>query len=296
MVGISIIGGLTPFCAAQEKDYEVNIKTGEELFDYKKLKEFEQVKYQIKPNKNKNKYNNIKSKKTPFILSKSLNRISKVNYDIETQQGNVIVNISYLNKTQLNESLDIFKKMYKDYPKYINPYFKLVEHPTNKDKIGLATVCSSTIDGILINNGILCTPQYGGLLELGKPPLFIEMISYNGSSIDPHKIFIFKNLFNISKKQGPKKILASIKEVPYIARPNSEEILNKITEQHFSVLKIGKPRELVYNAKVDNYNFGIVAGSGLNSIAAIKENEIEIEVKAIESIMPLEDMDLIFHQ
>jgi repressor of nif and glnA expression len=62
------------------------------------------------------------------------------------------------------------------------------------------------------------------------------------------------------------------------------------------VLKIGKPRELVYNAKVDNYNFGIVAGSGLNSIAAIKENGINIDVKSEETVMPIEDMDLIFEQ
>lgn len=62
------------------------------------------------------------------------------------------------------------------------------------------------------------------------------------------------------------------------------------------MLKIGKPRELVYNAKVDNYNFGIVAGSGLNSIAAIKENGINIDVKSVETVMPIEDMDLIFEQ
>ena len=62
------------------------------------------------------------------------------------------------------------------------------------------------------------------------------------------------------------------------------------------MLKIGKPRELVYNAKVDNYNFGIVAGSGLNSIAVIKENGINIDVKSEETVMPIEDMDLIFEQ
>ena len=59
----------------------------------------------------------------------------------------------------------------------------------------------------------------------------------------------------------------------------------------FSIYKIGKPRELIYNAKVDNYNFGIVAGSGLNAIGAIKEKGIEIEVKAIEKLMPFEKMD-----
>ena len=59
----------------------------------------------------------------------------------------------------------------------------------------------------------------------------------------------------------------------------------------FSVYKIGKPRELTYNAKVENYNFGIVTGSGLNTIAAIKENGIKIDVKADTQLIPFEDME-----
>ncbi len=290
MVGIAIIGGITPFCAAQEMNYKIDIKTGEEFLNYSRLKEFESVKYTIKPAKK------IESKRTPFIFTKSLNRMNQVDYDVETNTGNIVANISYLNKEDLEDGLKILKKSQKKLPKFINPYFKVIEHPNNNSKIGLATVCSSTIDGILIKNGIMSTPQYGGLLELGKPPLFVEMISYNGSSIDPHKIFIFKDLVRINNRKGPKKVLASIKEVPYIARTDSEEILNKISENGFSILKIGKPRELVYNAKVDNYNFGIVAGSGLNSIAAIKEKGINIEAKAVETLLPIEDMDLIYKQ
>ncbi|WP_297983747.1 DUF128 domain-containing protein [uncultured Methanobrevibacter sp.] len=288
MIGITIIGGITPFCAAQEMDYNVDIKTGEEFINYNKLSKMESSKHKIRPAKK------IDYKKTPFIFTKTLNRMNKVNYDIETNTGDVVANISHIHRDDLEDSIKIMKKAYKKLPKFINPYFKTIEYPYNKNKIGIATVCSSTIDGILIKNGIMSTPQYGGLLELGKPPLFIEMISYNGSSIDPHKIFIFKDLVNINKKKGPKKVLASIKEVPYIARTHSEEILEKIVENEFSILKIGKPRELVYNAKVDNYNFGIVAGSGLNSIAAIKEKGINIKVKANESLLAIEEMDLIY--
>ena len=36
---------------------------------------------------------------------------------------------------------------------------------------------------------------------------------------------------------------------------------------------------------------GVVAGSGLNSIGAIKEKGIDIEVKAIETLIPFEKMD-----
>ena len=290
MVGISIIGGITPFCAAQEMDYKVDIKTGEEFIDYNKLKELESSKHKIKKAKK------VEYKKTPFILTKSLNRMNQVDYDIETNEGNIVANISYLDRLDLDDALTIMKRTYKNLPKYMNPLFNIVDHPSDESKVGIATVCSLSIDGILINNGIMSTPRYGGLLELGKPPLFVEMISYDGSSIDPHKIFIFKNLTQISKRKNPKKILASIKEVPYIARPECKAILDKINENGFPIFKVGKPRELVYNAKVDNYNFGIVTGSGLNSIAAIKEKGIAIEAKAVETILPIEDMSLIYEQ
>jgi repressor of nif and glnA expression len=157
--------------------------------------------------------------------------------------------------------------------------------------VGIATICSLSIDGLLINNGIMSNPKYGGLLELTEPPLFIELISYNGSTVDPHKIFIAKNMTSISGNFGPNKILASFKEIPYIAREYAVDLLDTLDKIGFSIYKIGKPREVTYNAKAENYNFGVVAGSGLNSIAAVRERGVDIHVKAIEQLMPFENMD-----
>ena len=58
----------------------------------------------------------------------------------------------------------------------------------------------------------------GGLLELTEPPLFIDLISYNGSTEDPHQIFLAKKMTSITGTIGPNKILASFKEVPHISR------------------------------------------------------------------------------
>ena len=96
---------------------------------------------------------------------------------------------------------------------------------------------------------------------------------------------------SISKNQGTKKILTSFKEIPYVSRDYAVHLLEILNNIGFSIYKIGKPREVTYNAKADNYNFGIVCGSGLNTISAIKENGIDIEVKAIEKLLPFEDME-----
>ena len=286
MVGIAIIGGITPFCAVQEENQHIDIKIAEEIRDFQTLSpltstvrhSLKEVKHDIQP-------------KIPFLLSKTWNLIQQVNFDVEKRKGDIISNVSYINSDDLDSALNIMEETYNSNPKYINPYYKLIEHPSDEDKIGIGTICSLSIDGILIDNGIMSNPKYGGLLELTEPPLFIDLISYNGSTEDPHKIFLAKNMTSITRNIGPNKILASFKEIPYISRDYSVYLLDILSNIGFSIYKIGKPRELAYNAKADNYNFGVVTGSGLNSIGAIKEKGIDIEVKAIEKLLPFEKMD-----
>ena len=286
MVGLAIIGGVTPFCALQELGYDIDIKIGEELENFDKLKPITRnINYELKEHKKINESN------IPFILSKSWNLIQQVSLDVEKECGDIIANISYIKKAELEDALKIMEECYKSNKKYLSPHFQIVSHPEDDEKIGIATICSLSVDGLLIKNGIKSTPKYGGLLELTEPPLFIDLISYNGSSIDPHKIFIAKDMTSITIDNGIKRLLASIKEIPYVARDYSVYFLDKLEKLELPIYKIGKPRELTYNAKADNYNFGLVTGSGLNIIAAIKEKGIDIEVKAATRLMPFEKMD-----
>ena len=54
---------------------------------------------------------------------------------------------------------------------------------------------------------------------------------------------------------------------------------------------MGKPSELVYNAKVERYHVGIVTPGGLNPIAALKEHGMDVEPKAVETLMNVSDME-----
>ena len=286
MVGIAIIGGITPFCAIKEMGERIDIKIAEEIRDFATLSPIT-----TKIHSPLQSPTAQKVPKIPFILSNSWNLIQQVDFDIEKQKGNIIANVSYLNKDNLDDAMEIMEEAYNNNPKYINPYYKIIPHPENDEKAGIATICSLSIDGILIKNGIMSNPKFSGLLELTEPPLFIDMISYNGTTLDPHKIFLSKDMTSISNPDGPNKILASVKEIPYITRDHAVEILNILNNIGFSIYKIGKPRELVYNSKVDNYNFGVITGGGLNSIGAIKEQGIDLEIKAVEKLVKFEKMD-----
>ena len=286
MVGMAIIGGITPFCAVKEMGGDIDLKIAEKLQDFNSLKPLTSRMFSpLKPPANQN------PEKISLVLSKSLNLIQQVNFDVEKQKGDIIANISYVNRDNIDRALSIMEDTYNSNPKFINPYYKLVDHPENDYMVGIATICSLSIDGILINNGIMSNPTYSGLLELTEPPLFIDLISYNGTTLDPHKIFLSKNMTSITGGDGPSKILASVKEIPYVARDYAVELLEILNNIGFSIYKIGKPREFVYNSKVENYNFGVITGGGLNSIGAVKESGVPIQVKALEKLMPFEKME-----
>ncbi len=286
MVGIAVIGGISPLCAAKEAGYDVDIKMAENTVEFSEMERVATPKNVIK------KTGTEQGEKVKFLLSKAWNLIHQVDFDPESLKGQVIVNVSYLKDEDLEEGLKIFDKIMASRPEYCtSKYFQIIPGPDGKK--GLATVCSLTIDGILTKNGIASTPQYGGILETeGKSPRFIELTAYNGSSLDPHEIYLSKGLTSVNKslKKGG-RILASLREIPYVARPETLDVLDETEEAGFSILKVGKPSELVYNAKVDRYHVGIVAPGGLNPIAAIKEAGISIEAKAVEMLMDINKME-----
>ncbi|RAP52880.1 MAG: hypothetical protein BZ138_02140 [Methanosphaera sp. rholeuAM270] len=284
MVGIVIIGGVAPLCAAQESGYDLNIKLADSFAEYSKMYsansniELPLRECTRKPEKN-----------VSFVLTKIYNLISNVDYDVESATGNVISNISYVERDMLDESLEILNTLYKNNPEYCmgNKYSILGEED---GKVAIATICGLTIDGILTMNGINSSPIYSGILDIyNNNRRFIELVSYKGSSVDPHEIFIKKNMHDIlGSVDNVGKILASVHTVPYVSRDATKDILDKIEKSGFRVLKLGQTKEYMYNAKIEKYNFGYVVAGGLNSIAAIKEKGIPVEVKSIEKIMDYE--------
>lgn len=281
MTGIAIIGGVTPLCAAQEAGYDLSVKLADSYSEYSKMvSSSHEMKTPLKPATTKNNH------QISFILNKISNLISQVNFDEETCEGEVITNISYINREYLDESLEILNKVYKSKPEYcIGNRYSIIDYPDNK--VGLGTICSLTVDGILINKGITVTPGYSGVLDVyGNNRRFIELISYMGSSIDPHEIFLKKNMEDIlGSLNNSGKILASVHSIPYIARDKTISVLESLKESGFEVLKLGKPNEYMYNARIEKYNFGFVLSGGLNPIAAIKEKDIPVDIKSIETIV-----------
>jgi repressor of nif and glnA expression len=287
MVGIAVTGGIAPLCAAKEAGFAVNIKLAENNVEFKQMENFIDSRSILKITGPE------KADKVKFLLSKTWNLIYQVDFDIETHSGNVITNISYINKQELDDALDIFEEVMKLGPKFCTSKYFATVPGKDKNKVGIATVCSLTIDGILTKHGVSTTPQYGGILETNaKEPRFIELTAYNGSSLDPHEIYIAKSMTSVNEAiKGGGRVLASLREIPYVSRQDAVDVLEEVQDAGFSILKVGKPSELVYNAKVERYHVGIVAPGGLNPIAALKEHGMDVEPKAVETMMKVSDME-----
>ena len=287
MVGIAVIGGISPLCAAKEAGFQVNIKLAENTVEFSTMKSITQPQPILKTTGPET------TAKVKFFLSKAWNLIYKVDFDLETHQGKVITNISHVKTEDLEDALNIFSQVMNSKPEYsISKYYQTIPH-LEEGKTSIVTVCSLTIDGILNKNSIPAAPQYGGILETDiKTPRFIELTAYSGSSLDPHEIYLSKGMTSVLDALKTKgRILASLKEIPYIARPDALDILKKIEEAGFSILKVGKPSEFIYNAIVERYHAGIVTPGGLNPIAAIREADINVEAKAVETLMDLNQME-----
>lgn len=236
-----------------------------------------------------------------FIINKIERLLLDTTFDLKTRQGNVIINISIIDKNDFDKTMEIVKHVINDgYP--FSPYIKLIEEGTAasdieipKGKIGIATMCSITIDGILLNNGIPVTPKYGGILQVKdkKPMCFENIIAYSGTTIDPMRIFISKKMTRVlgTVNTGSGKLLANLREIPEAALSKANEVLNYVVNARIGgIAEIGKPGKSVLNLAVDTGKVGVIVYAGTNIMAAVSEMGIKVTTYPISSIIDFKDM------
>jgi repressor of nif and glnA expression len=236
-----------------------------------------------------------------FIITKIERLMYDTTFDINTRQGNVIINLSIIDKKNFDKTIETLKHVILG-GKQFSPYIKLIEENTvssdieiPEGKIGIATMCSITIDGILLNNGIPVTPKYGGILEVKgkKPRSFEDIIAYSGTTIDPMRIFISKKMTKVldTVNTGSGKLLANLREIPVSALSKAKEVLNYAVDARIvGIAEIGKPGKSVLNAAVDAGKIGIAVYAGTNIMAAVSEMGIKVTTYPISSIIDFKEL------
>ncbi len=151
-----------------------------------------------------------------------------------------------------------------------------------RGKVGLATVCSIIVNGVLLKNGVPVDSRFGGVLEIkdSKPKRFVAIINYGGTSLDPSEQYIRAKMTSVGEaaRAGNGKILANFRELPAPARPVVERVVAELKESGMGgVYALGNTGEPVCQISVGTNRIGMALLGGLNPVAAAVEAGIEVD-------------------
>jgi len=232
------------------------------------------------------------SDKVGLVISKIDNLSYSMTFDIDKKEGSVILNFSLFPASSKKRVLRVMKEIYDagytmgKYILYLDEGQTVGEQVVPEGFFGIGTVCSITINGILIKAGIPVESKFGGILEIrdNKPTRFTDLVSYAGSSLDPLEIFIRSKMSDAlsAARTGNGKILASFREIPAVALSQLEGVVSKIDEIGLNgVIAVGEPSQELFGVPVLQGMAGIAVIGGLNPIAAVEEAGIVSESRAM---------------
>jgi len=149
-------------------------------------------------------------------------------------------------------------------------------------RIGFATVCSVTINGVTLKSGVPIESRFGGVLEVrdGKPRRFTAIINYGGTSLDPSEQYIRAKMTSLreTSKTGNGRILANFREIPAQSRSIVERCVAALKDAGIGgVYVLGNTSEPVCQIAVGPNRVGMVLLGGLNPVAAAVEAGIEVD-------------------
>jgi HTH-type transcriptional regulator, global nitrogen regulator NrpRI len=225
----------------------------------------------------------------------------KTTFDIKKKRGLVPVNISFFPKSQFNQALKIMKPVFSKKLAVSSRVAIAQAGKTLGDiivpqgKVGLATICSIVINGVLLKHGIPIDSKFGGILQVRKNETlrFVELIHYAGSSLDPSEIFIRGKMTSVGQvaKEGEGKILANFREIPALSRSLVDNIMGDFAKVGIhGVLSIGNTGDPVCQTHVDINKIGMILIGGLNPVAAVYEAGFDVDNKAMSTMMDYETL------
>nr|QNO43826.1 global nitrogen regulator NrpRI [Methanosarcinales archaeon ANME-2c ERB4]QNO44640.1 global nitrogen regulator NrpRI [Methanosarcinales archaeon ANME-2c ERB4] len=237
-----------------------------------------------------------------FVLTQIEKRIYQTDFDLTSRKGLVIANIAIIEKDDLDDALGIIRYLAEHEMscrvKVINEEATLPAIPIPEDHIAIATICSTTCDGILLKHGIPVNIKYGGMLRFdnNQATSYTDLIAYTGTSIDPMKIFISRSMTSVLEivKTGSGLLLANVREVPDSARDESLRILNRAMDAGIiDRYEIGDPGSPVLGVPVNSGMTGISVSAGLNAIAAVQEVGIKVTVEPVAAVMNYSEFETV---
>lgn len=234
-----------------------------------------------------------------------ITKIETISYltslDLEKKKGRISLNLSLIPEKSFHKALNAMKEVFKaklalsDLVVVAESGQIVGDVEIPEGQVGFGTVCSVTVNGVLVKSGVPVDSKFASVVQMedGKPLRFTDLITYEGSSLDPLEIFIHSKMTSVREvaRQGSGKILASFREVPSMALEKVHEIVEKLKEIGiYGVLIIGKPGQPVLEMPVGMNRAGMVIVGGLNPLAILEEAEITVNNHAMSTLVDFSEL------
>jgi len=239
--------------------------------------------------------------KVGFVASKIDTLTYQMDFSLRKHKGKIILNVSTINRKDFQKAISYIQQVFQAGLGMGRLVFLGFPGDTIGNKliadshIAIGTVCSVTVNGVLLKKGIYTISRFGGILELskGRPLRFTEIINYDGSSLDPLEIFIKGRITSVYQAaiSGDGKIGASFREFPSVAFQSVEKIKKKLDQVGLGdILMIGKPGRPLLGIPVSNGRVGMIVAGGLNPLAAVEECGINTENTAMGTLFEFDKL------
>lgn len=230
-----------------------------------------------------------------FLITKIEDLVYRTSFDLKQRNGDIIINVATIDKNDFDRALETAAETI-DNGYTVSPFVRIVEEGEKVGSVfvpygsfGFVTMCSMTINGVLIKHGIPSSIKYGGLLKIkeGMPSEYTDVISYQGTSLDPIQIFASRQMTSIlaAGRRGDGTVLANTQTVPSIAAERTLKLLQDAKRAGI-VGWIESPLEdnfLGDNSGDDVMKINIFAGA--NPMASLHELDMKVKVYSLSSLM-----------
>jgi repressor of nif and glnA expression len=234
-----------------------------------------------------------------FLSAKIDEMTYRMDFDLPSRRGTVVVNTSLVPAEQLARGAEqigrVFEKGYAmgTLMALLAAGERLGQLEVPAGYLGFCTVCSITLNGVLLKYGIPTRSRFGGVLELvnGRATRFAELITYDGTSIDPLEVFIRSGMTNYlgAIADGNGRIGASFREIPADGRRRVVELAEELDAIGLGAfLKIGHSGQPLFRIPVGEGHAGAVVIGGLNPISILEELGHRIESRAMSGLLEYE--------
>ncbi len=230
--------------------------------------------------------------KVGFLNAKIDQMTYGMNLNLDQMNGTVVVNTSLIRREDMPGAAPLIKRVFDAgysmgrLMTLFWPGEQIGDIYVPEGYIGIGTVCSITLNGVLLSKGIPIHSRFGGILEIEnrKATRFVAIINYDGTSLDPLEIFTKSGMTDHigATMNGNGLIGASFREVPAASRERVIEIAKRLDEVGLGgVYEVGLQGHNLCEIPLNEGLIGIIVIGGLNPVAILAESGYDVSLNAL---------------